>query len=50
LLLLGPSRVIEEYVGLENAEIQNWILWITKQWLWFQAELLRESWSVIHKT
>ena len=33
---------------MENAEIQNWILWITKQGLWFQAERLRDSWDVIH--
>ena len=33
---------------MENAEIQNWILWITKQGRWFQAERLRDSWDVIH--
>ena len=33
---------------MENAEIQNWILWITKQGLWFQAERLRDSRDVIH--
>jgi hypothetical protein len=49
LLLLGPSRVIEEYVESDKAEIQNWILWITKQGLWFQPERLEESGKVIHK-
>lgn len=33
---------------MENAEIQNWILWITKPWRWFQAERLRDSRDVIH--
>jgi hypothetical protein len=49
LLLLGPSRVIEEYVESDKAEIQNWILWITEQGLWFQPERLAESGKVIHK-